>query len=614
MTSNRDERVDAEVDQSGLSRRKFIGGTAVGAGALAATTVTPGLLGTAGASEGGRGSGNPWGNGSNGRGQITLPQEIPGLRPQSAQILGRYNTYNDDWTRVPAYPFGGYDFAMGYMAEGVQGADPESPNFPNGQFSNTSGLFEHFSLRGIADRPIAADTGEHLGDVPSGVGGNEIASRSTEYWSRDILGQSNEAIRDDMWSAINWMRRVWGMDFDDPAVDGIEAFGYPYQYPGSPDAGNDYSLFSPRYAAAFDEYGRVTGFARFAPTLLGPDTSYTVIFRAGHEHPTYSGGAVINGVESRTTASSPDWPGKVRDGGFWGGIVQAMDVLPDIQAVRRGERYFTTPSDPAQPLSGTTPPNPNKRGQYGGATTQNPQGTGPYWGQWWRRVAPIVGIDVDDPELIARHPSIDATTDINTAANPDLNIPGTYIPARPAARPRWPIGFWPRNTDFFWGNYNLNFGEDDDQKITLHYQSEIPTDFRPSDGVPEAFLCDLCPNPGSAEINERADMDAGTGIQLFDSTGEISGFPDVSNPELDGQMSFGAPGFYGRVHGTSYPRSKRKDGIVTYHFRNYLLWPPRLNVTVLGDPTQENFGNVNWTIPARGDLAAENPFPITPFN
>ena len=88
----------------------------------------------------------------------------------------------------------------------------------------------------------------------------------------------------------------------------------------------------------------------------------------------------------------------------------------------------------------------------------------------------------------------------------------------------------------------------------------------------------------------------------------------MSNPELDGQMTFGAPDFYGRVHGTSYPRAKRKDGIVTYHFRNYLLWPPRLNTTVLGDPTQENFGNINWTIPAKGDLAKSNPFPIIPFN
>ncbi len=603
MTTTHPEPSTSEPDDEsgGFSRRKFIGTAAVGAVTLATTSVSPALL-TPVAAETRRLSG------SRGVGPI------PGLRPANVVNRQRYGRYTGPWTSVPDNPFGGYDFAMGYMAEGVQGADPESPSFPNGQFSNTSGLFEAHTLRGIATPPIAADTGASLGPVPSGVGGNETMARSAEYWSRDILNQSNEAIRDDMWSAINWMRRVWGMDFDDPAIDGLEVFGYPYQYPGSPDAGNDYSLFSPRYAAAFNDAGEVTGFARFAPTLLAPDTSYTVIFRSGHLHPTYTGGAVINGVESKTTASSPDWPAKVRDGGFWGGVVKAMDVLPDIQAVSRGERYFTTPADPAQPLSGTTPPNRSKRAQYGGSTTTNPQGTGPKWGQWWRRVAPIVGLDVDDPALLSLAPSIDATTDINTAANSDLVIPGTNVRARPAARPRWPIGFWPRNTDFFWGNYNLNLGERDDQKVTLHYQSEVPTDFRPSDGVPEAFLCDLCPNPGSVEINARADMDHGTGIALFDSTGEISGFADVSNAELDGQMSFGAPGFYGRVHGTSYPRSKRKDGVVTYHFRNYLLWPPRLNTTVLGDPTQDNFGNINWTIPARGDLAKSNPFPILPFN
>ena len=572
------EKLVDEADGGGSrydpSRRRFIGRTAAGATALAFTGVSANMVSAAGASTGTT-------NALRQR-SVQLAGDIPGLRPSFAADLASFPDYNFAFSQIPNYAFGGYDFAMGYMAEGVQGADPESPTFPNGQFSNTSGLFEAFSLRGIATAPIAADTEEPLGPVPSGVGGNETAARSTEYWSRDILGQSNETIRDDMWSAINWMRRVWGLDFDDPAVDGIDSFGYAYQYPGSPDADNEYSLFSPRYAAAFDEYGNVEGFARFAPTLLAPDTSYTVIFRSGLAVPNYVGGAVINGVEARTTASSPDWPAKVRDGGFWGGVVDAMDVLPDIQAVSRGERYFTTPSDPAQPLSGTTPPNPAKRAVNGGSTTTNPQGSGPKWGQYWRRVAPIVGIDVDDPSLLEKHPSIDATTDIRTASNNDLRIPGTYIPARPAARPRWPIGFWPRNTDFFWGNYNLNFGTDDDQKITLHYQSEMPTDFRPSDGVPEAFLCDLCPHPGSVEIKSREDMDQGTGIGLFDSTGELSGFPDVSNADLDGQMSFGAPGFYGRVHGTSYPRSKREDGIATYHFRNYLLWPPRLNVTVLG--------------------------------
>lgn len=590
-----DERERPDRGSRDLTRRRFLGSVGVGAAGLAVATVSPGLVSPAEALA-----------------RQTTGGPFPGVEPPFAARIGRFRDYRAGWVRVPETPFGGYDFAMGYMAEGVQGIDPESPNFPNGQLSNTSGLFEQHTLRGIATPPIADDTGEPLGDVPSGVGGNESAQRSAEFWSRDILGQSNETIRDDMWSAINWMRRVWGLDFDDPAADGIQAFGYPYQYPGSPDADNEYSLFSQRYAVAFDDDGNVSGFARFAPTLLAPDTAYTVIFRAGKLHPNYNGGNVVNGIATKGTAASPDWPGKVRDGGFWGGVVQAMDVLPDIQAVARGERYFSTPDHPLPALSGTTDPSPAKRGPHGGTTT-NPQGGGPQWGQWWRRVAHIANLDVDDASLLDRYPSIDATTDVRTAARMDLTIPGTSTAARPAARPRWPIGFWPRNTDFFWGNYNLKFGRTE-ETITLHYQSEVPTDFRPSDGVPEAFLCDLCPHPGSAEIDARSDMDAGTGIQLFDSTGEISGFADLSNPDLDGQMSLGAPNFYGRVHGTSYPRSKRSDGVVTYHFRNYLLWPPRLNATVLGDPTQENFGNINWTVPTLGDYAKSNPHPILPFN
>lgn len=592
-----DEGHESEARPGQVSRRSFLGAAGAGAATLATASVSPGLL-------------SP----SEVLARRTNPKgPFPGLRPRVAATIKRFPNYRGQWTKMPETPFGGYDFAMGYMAEGVQGIDPESPNFPNGQLSNTSGLFEQHTLRGIAEPPTAADTNTPLGPVPSGVGGNEGPLRSAEFWSRDILGQSNDTIRDDMWSAINWMRRVWGLDFDDPAADGIESFGYPYQYPGSPEADNEYSLFSPRYAVAFDGAGNVSGFARFAPTLLAPDTAYTVIFRAGKFHPNYTGGIEVNGQKTKGTAASPDWPGKVRDGGFWGGIVQAMDVLPDIQAVARGERYFSTPDDPIPALSGTTPPSQSKRGEYGGQTTTNPQGGGPKWGQWWRRVAPIAGLDVDDTDLLQLHPSIDAVTDIRTAANMDLTIPGTDVPARPAARTRWPIGFWPRNTDFFWGNYNLKFGTDEDT-VTLHYQSEVPTDFRPSDGVPEAFLCDLCPNPGSEEIDDREDMDAGTGIQLFDSTGEVSGFADVSNGDLDGQMQFGAPDHYGRVHGTSYPRSKRKDGVVTYHFRNYLLWPPRLNATVLGDPTQKNFGNINWTVPTLGDYAESNPHPILPFN
>ncbi|MGI9596602.1 MAG: twin-arginine translocation signal domain-containing protein, partial [Acidimicrobiales bacterium] len=490
-----------------MTRRSFLGVAGVGAAGLAAATISPSMVSAQQVSVRARMTAGPF----------------PGLRPGSAATAPRFGSYGGNWVQVPANPFGGYDFAMGYMAEGVQGIDPEAPNYPNGPLSNTSGLFEHFSLRGgVVTPPTAADSGQPLADIPSGVGGNESAQRSAEFWSRDILGQSNSAIRDDMWSAINWMRRVWGMDFDDPAADGIQFGDYPYQYPGSPDADNEYSLFSPRYAVAFDSDGAVKGFARFAPTLLAPDTAYTVIFRSGKRHPTYTGGNVVNGQATLGTAASPEWPGKVRDGGFWGGVVEAMDVLPDIQAVRRGERYFTTPDDPALPRSGATPPNPNKRAVHGGATTKNPQGTGPYWGQWWRRVAHIVGLDVDDTGLLAKHPSIDAVTDIRTAANSDLVIPGTDMPARPAARTRWPIGFWPRNTDFFWGNYNLNFGTLASEKITLHYQSEVPTDFRPSDGVPEAFLCDLCPNPGSAEITSRGDMDSGPGIMLFDSTGEVS--------------------------------------------------------------------------------------------
>ncbi len=547
------------------------------------------------------------------------PSTFPGVQPPGADRLARFPDYNGPWTKLPNRPFGGFDFALLYMAEGVQGIDPLSDTFPNGKFSNTSGLFEQHTLQNPAafgvTMPTAADTGTPLNPIPSGVGGNEIPDRSAEFWQRDILGLSNAAIRDDLWAAINWARRMWGLDFDDPAADGFFPFNaYTYQYPGSPDAGNEASLFSPRYAVQFDAGGNIVGYARMAPTLLAPDTAYTVVARAGRNHPNYTGGIVVNGTATRTTAASPDWPGKVRDGGFWGGVVQPMDVLPDIQAVSAGTRPFTTPSDPAQPLSGTTPPSPAKRGASGGSTTNTPSGGTAKWGQWWRRVAPIVGIDVDAVDATTR-PDLNAVQDVANAGP----VNGADATARPFARPEWAIGYFARGTDFFWGNYDLKFGQDE-PTLVLHYQSEVPTRFRPPDGVPESFPCDLCPNPGSAEINARSDMATGTGIGLFDPDGEVSGFPDPSNAELNGQMSVGAPGFYGRVHGTSYPRCVRADGITTYSFRNFLLWPPRLNTLELGDPTQPNFGNINWTIPTQGflgnpaDPTGVNPPGNAPFN
>ncbi|MFN2335098.1 MAG: hypothetical protein ABR550_11825, partial [Wenzhouxiangellaceae bacterium] len=143
--------------------------------------------------------------------------------------------------------------------------------------------------------------------------------------------------------------------------------------------------------------------------------------------------------------------------------------------------------------------------------------------------------------------------------------------------------------------------------------------FRPADGVPESFPCDLLPNPGSVEIKSRADMDSSPtgdpsdgGIGMHDSHGVISGFPDPANAELDNEQNVPSANQYGRVHGTSYPRSVRYDGITTYSFRNFLLWPPRLNTTALGDPTQPNFGNINWTIPGMGFLA--NPADPTGVN
>lgn len=420
-----------------------------------------------------------------------------GVTP-GADEIAEMPKYTDSWNRISAKPFGGFRFALGYIGEGVDMMDPKQ------DVPNPSGLFE-----------------TAMPSIVSGVGGNETTERSAEYWYRDILGWSNDTITADFWSAINYMRRMWAVDLDDPSTDGMTlSDGSTYAYPGSPNANDEASLWTPRIGT--DGKG---GYVRMAPTLLAPSVGYTVVFRAGHAHPNYTGG---------TTAGSPEDPGKVRDGGIWGGTIQDMDVLGLMQEVAGGGRTYTTPNGPSS--------NPAQ------------------WGQFWRRVAPLEGVNIE---------SLD---------------PNAAFADRPAPRTNWPIGYIPRGTDMFWGNYNLKFGRDE-PTITLHYESQIPTRFRDFDGVPEAFICELTAHPGGT------DMDADQIARGFkDVDGSMSGFADLNDPTLNGQNQFG----HGRVHGTSYPRGVDAEGRTTFHLRNWLLFPPRLNAV----------NSINDTVPGKGILSA----------
>ncbi len=92
------------------------------------------------------------------------------------------------------------------------------------------------------------------------------------------------------------------------------------------------------------------------------------------------------------------------------------------------------------------------------------------------------------------------------------------------------------------------------------------------------------PNPGAAD---STDFDFAQGFA--DKDGSLSGFPDLSDPNLNGQAPFG----YGRIHGTSYPRGIDAKGRTTFHLRNWLLFPPRLNAV----------NNINTSVPGKGVLA-----------
>jgi len=469
---------ETEVGPINQGRRRFVG--SVGAAGLVAVTATTGLLSPSKVEA------------------LERLHERPDGRftPPYADRLHKYPRYRGPWNKIHERPFGGFDVAIGYIAEGIDAMDPKQPN------PNPSGLFE-------SGNPA----------IPSGVGGNETADRSAEYWFRDILRWSNGTIANDAWSFINYARRRWGLDFDNPLVDGyIMPDGSSFSYGGSPDPDNEISLFSPRIA--IDGKG---GVVRMASTLLAPSVGYTVVFRSGRSNPNYTGG---------TTGRTPEDPAKVRDGGIWGGVLKSIDVLKTIQDAAAGNLTYTTPyglsSNPAQ------------------------------WGQFWRGIAHVDNLDIDTAD------------------------PGQAIGDRSQLRPNWPLGYLSEGTDFFWGNYNLYFGEDD--IVSLHYESIVPTRFRDTDGIPEAFVCELMAHPGGTDM-PHSQIEAG----FKDVDGSQSGFPDLSDPSLNGQNPFGL----GRVHGTAVPEGKTSDGLTTYHLRNWLLFPPTLNSVV----------TINNTVPGKGVLA-----------
>lgn len=474
--NNEVTNVDNSTNQP---RRRFMGG--LGVLGLTAVTAGSGLLAPNKASA------------------LYSPYQPSGVvyRPRGAHLLPRFPSYNGRWNKVHNRPFGGFNYALGFIAEGVDAQDPKQP------FRNPSALFE-------SSNPAIA----------SAVGGNETDERSAEYWYRDLLGWSNHQIAIDAWSFINYARRRWGLDFDNPANDGyVLPDGTVFKYAGSPNKNDEISLFSSRIAV--DGKG---GVIRMAPTLLAPTLGYTVVFQSGKSIPNYIGG---------TTGVSPEDPAKVRDGGIWGGVLSSMDLLETIQDAAAGRLTYTTPYGPS-----------NKPAQ---------------WGQFWRSIAHLDNLDID-------------------SVNPHMPVD-----RRPQLRPSWPLGYLSEGTDLFWGHYNLNLGQND--KVVIHYESIMPTRFRDSDGIPESFACELIAHPGGSDM-PNSQIEQG----FKDVDGSLSGFPDFSDYTMNRQNPYGL----GRVHGTAVPEGVNKDGLTTYHLRNWLLCPPTLNSVV----------SMNDTVPGKGVLAS----------
>ncbi|MDT8449058.1 MAG: hypothetical protein RQ847_02685, partial [Wenzhouxiangellaceae bacterium] len=87
----------------GMDRREFM--TSMGIGATGLGVASTGLL-------------MPLGNLAAMPGGHAGPASgrFPGLQPAGAAQIAQFPTYNGPWTQLPNNPFGGFDFALCYMA------------------------------------------------------------------------------------------------------------------------------------------------------------------------------------------------------------------------------------------------------------------------------------------------------------------------------------------------------------------------------------------------------------------------------------------------------------------------------------------------------------------
>ncbi|WP_128226417.1 hypothetical protein [Halobacteriaceae bacterium SHR40] len=108
----------------------------------------------------------------------------------------------------------------------------------------------------------------------------------------------------------------------------------------------------------------------------------------------------------------------------------------------------------------------------------------------------------------------------------------------------------PQQVGFFWGDYNIYRGENQDPLI-IHYDSRFPTEFNPHSGIPRAFMCEL----------------------------QCAEFETERNPLGLGRVhgsTYPAATTYGNVNGHNFREDGPPEGFTASTIRNMLTFPPSL--------------------------------------
>lgn len=247
-----------------------------------------------------------------------------------------------------------------------------------------------------------------------------------------------------------------------------------------------------------------------------PDTPLMLEPKVGYANHLKSGTQVPNNIDSEngTTNRDPFTTNKVRDGGYWIFAVEEDDIPLSYLTSELVEYEEESDEEERTSKVGTV---------LGGKPT------------FWYNTA------ADDEKRMGR--GVEGGNEPETEPPDKLNLDGIG--------PDSPVhNGIPQQGGFFWGDYNIFRGEDEEPLI-IHYDSRIPTEFNPHSGIPRAFMCEL----------------------------QCAEFETDRNPYGLGRVhgsTYPASTTLGNVNGHNYREFGPPEGMPTSTIRNMLTFPPSI--------------------------------------